>query len=155
MQHDGFTTAQDALAFIGGGNARFTLTSSKSGVHYTYKVQAPKTPEGEQPKLLFVSVLNGPNNAWDGDWLYLGFIPCSGAQLEARLEAGRKGHRDAPSFLALDWALCQLLVKKQVPETLMIQHEGRCCRCGRALTHPDSVASGIGPECASRMERAA
>jgi len=29
-----------------------------------------------------------------------------------------------------------------------ILREGRCIRCNRKLTHPDSILSGIGPECA-------
>jgi hypothetical protein len=31
--------------------------------------------------------------------------------------------------------------------TLEFWHEGRCGRCGRRLTVPDSIASGYGPEC--------
>jgi hypothetical protein len=30
---------------------------------------------------------------------------------------------------------------------LEVWHEGRCGRCGRALTVPESVERGIGPEC--------
>lgn len=37
---------------------------------------------------------------------------------------------------------------------LTIRHEGKCGKCGRALTHPDSLDSGIGPECARRANRA-
>ena len=32
-----------------------------------------------------------------------------------------------------------------------IMHEGRCCRCNRTLTHPDSIKTGIGPECAKHF----
>jgi hypothetical protein len=28
---------------------------------------------------------------------------------------------------------------------------GRCRRCGRTLTDPDSLAKGIGPDCAGRV----
>jgi hypothetical protein len=30
---------------------------------------------------------------------------------------------------------------------------GRCRICNRRLTHPDSVATGIGPECAGTRKR--
>ena len=30
---------------------------------------------------------------------------------------------------------------------------GRCRRCGRTLTDPDSVSRGIGPDCASKEEQ--
>ena len=34
---------------------------------------------------------------------------------------------------------------------LEVWHEGRCGRCNRALTVPESIASGIGPECAKHV----
>lgn len=150
MHHEGFTTAQDALTFILAGKARFTLTSGKTGAHFTYKVDAPKDADIEDPATpRFVKVLSGPDNSWNGDWLYLGLLG-----QEKRLVAGRKGHPDAPSFKALDWALGHINADT-LPEQLTIQHEGQCCRCGRALTHPESIASGIGPDCASKMGIAA
>lgn len=35
-----------------------------------------------------------------------------------------------------------------------IRHEGRCGRCGRALTRPESIDTGLGPDCAEKMGRA-
>jgi len=32
-----------------------------------------------------------------------------------------------------------------------LHHEGKCGRCGRKLTVPLSIETGIGPECASKM----
>ena len=32
-----------------------------------------------------------------------------------------------------------------------LHHEGRCGRCGRKLTVPESIESGFGPECAGRL----
>ena len=29
-------------------------------------------------------------------------------------------------------------------------HEGKCGRCGRKLTVPESIEAGIGPECAGK-----
>lgn len=37
-------------------------------------------------------------------------------------------------------------------QTCAIDHEGRCCRCARPLTHPESIATGIGPDCAGRVQ---
>jgi hypothetical protein len=30
------------------------------------------------------------------------------------------------------------------------QHEGKCCSCGMALTHPSSIPVGFGPDCLKR-----
>jgi hypothetical protein len=32
-----------------------------------------------------------------------------------------------------------------------VHHEGKCGRCGRKLTVPESVKSGFGPECAGKI----
>ena len=32
-----------------------------------------------------------------------------------------------------------------------INHAGKCCRCGRKLTHPESIKTGIGPECSKHF----
>lgn len=34
---------------------------------------------------------------------------------------------------------------------VMASRVGRCARCGRELTNPDSVAAGIGPVCATKV----
>jgi hypothetical protein len=144
-----FTDAKSALDFILAGKSRFTLTSTVSGNSFTFKVDAPKNREtGEiERNILFIKVLNGPDNSWDGDWLFLGFI----RPLDSHVPlGGKKGHPDAPSFRALDWTLTQLAVGN-LPETLEIRHEGQCGRCGRALTVPASIDSGFGPHCATQL----
>lgn len=143
-RHSGFVTAQDALDYIFGGNATVTLTSAKSGDHYTYKVRQKDNEDGTKTPF-FVSVLNGPDNY--ANYKYIGMV---NAETRDRIDAGRKGDRAAPAFLAFDWALAHLTTRKAIPDTLTIQHEGKCCRCGRKLTHPESIASGIGPDCATR-----
>jgi hypothetical protein len=142
-----FTDANTALDFILAGKSRFTLTSTVSGNSFTFKIDAPKDREtGEVDRsILFVKVLNGPDNSWNGDWLFLGFIREGGS-----LAGGKNGHPDAPSFRALDWTLNQLAAGN-LPETLEIRHEGQCGRCGRALTVPASIDSGFGPRCATQL----
>src|ERR1700752_4765990 len=44
------------------------------------------------------------------------------------------------------------LSEKMMPPKAEIWHEGTCGRCARPLTDPQSIARGIGPECASKME---
>jgi len=133
-------SANDALRFIFGGNATFTIRSAKTGTRYTYKIR-----QKEIGKPFFASVLSGQNNETDFD--YIGFIPAATRDV---LVAGNKGKPDAPSFKALAWTVAQLATKARIPEHLEIFHEGRCCACGRKLTTPESILSGIGPECAKK-----
>jgi len=140
--HKGFETAGEALNFIFGGNATFTITSAVSDKHFTYKVKL-----SDDAKLQFVSVLNGPDN-WE-NYLYIGFVPAS-SYADVKLVAGKKGRPDAPSFKALTWVLSHLSADS-IPADLSIQHEGKCCMCNRKLTDPISIERGVGPDCYSRM----
>lgn len=145
FQADGsITDPAHAREFILAGKAKVTLVSKTTGARFTYKVSKPK--DGEDNGFRFVSVLNGPDN-WQ-NYAYFGYIRRGvffhgGAKTRVRY--------DAPSAKAFAWAW-QKIVSGIIPENLEVWHEGKCGRCGRTLTVPSSIASGIGPECARRME---
>lgn len=137
-----FATPDAALAALTAGNATITLVSKKTGTRFTYKVAAPKE-NGETVR--FVSVLTGSNN--EDDFTYAGMLRKGQG---FRQTAGSKIGGDAASVKAFTWAFNQLR-NGVLPETLEVWHEGRCCRCGRKLTVPSSIESGIGPDCAEKM----
>lgn len=145
--------ARSARDFALAGNARFTIVSTKTGARFTYRVRvnggAPK--EGDPPPKgpWFVSVLTGADN--DGDFTYLGTMFLDGAYRHGR--KSRIG-QDAPSAQAFAWFWRQVQAGT-LPATVEAWHEGRCGRCGRALTVPESIASGLGPVCAGLMSVAA
>lgn len=131
-------------SFLFAGKACFTLKSRKTGTHFTYKVSHKK--DGD---VSFVSLLTGPNNT--EDYRYLGLLPDNDA---TRLRGVGRGKScagpEAPSARAFQFLLDSIW-RGQIPEALEIWHEGRCGRCGRVLTVPESIERGIGPECASKM----
>lgn len=141
MSHAGFENAADALDFIFSGKAVVTLTSAASGTHFTFKISA-----SDDGNVFFVKHLFGPDNSWNGDWAFLGVVFPDN---RAILRAGKKGKPDAPSFKALAWTLGNLAAGS-IPDSLTIQHNDACGVCGRELTDPVSVATGIGPVCRSK-----
>jgi len=145
-----FETSANALSFMTAGNALFTLESMKTKARFTYRIQYP-SKEGVMDRtadIQFVSVLCGPENT--RDYRYLGYIK-RGIYYHGNAKA--KISRDAPSAKAFEWAYASLL-KGFIPPQLNIYHEGRCGRCNRTLTVPESIKSGFGPECAGRMQSA-
>jgi hypothetical protein len=141
-----------SLAFIMAGNATVTLVSKKTGTRFTYRVQAPHH-EGKEgtnairdvsKDIRFVQVLTGQDN--ENSYRYLGYIK-RGVYFHGGAKA--KIGQDAPSAKAFAWAHKRLVQGADL-EQLEIWHEGRCCRCARKLTVPESIASGIGPECATK-----
>lgn len=145
-----FDDHKSAIEFIYGGNAVFTIKSLKTDKHFTYKVTQAKRERERDAAPYFVRVLAGPDNQ---DWAasqYIGFLKEYALPVDADpLLAGKKGKPDAPSFKALQWVLMKLYRRDM--DGFEIMHEGRCCRCNRALTHPDSIKTGIGPECAKHF----
>jgi hypothetical protein len=136
--------ATDALEFIFAGNATFTTVSQVTGTRFTFKVRKGQ----DEIAPFFAAVLSGPDNG--SDFEYLGFIP---VQETDNLIAGRKGKPNAKSFKALQWVL-RALHQGRIPAALEIWHEGRCGACGRKLTVPSSIETGMGPECARKKEAA-
>ena len=144
-----FEKVTDALAFMIAGKYTVTIKSEVTGNHFTYKItQGPE----DNKDMYFVKVLTGPDNSWNGDWMYIGYIvPTPGASFQ--LMAGRKGRSEAPSFGALSWVMKNFTnanrTNDTIGATLTIQHAGKCGKCGRKLTDPVSIETGLGPICRS------
>jgi hypothetical protein len=140
------TDPAHALTFINAGKATVTLVSKQTGARFTFKISMPKLKDGEvDTGFRFVSVLNGPDN-W-ANYAYLGYV-----RRGVFFHGGRKAKvgYDAPSHKAFAWAYKQI-TGGRIPDSLEVWHEGKCGRCGRKLTVPTSIASGLGPECAGKV----
>jgi len=137
-----FESADEATRFIQAGNATITLKSLATETRFTYRVR-----ESEDGRCFFVSLMNGSDN--ESSFAYIGIIRDG----EFRWTVKSRVSKDAPSFRAFAWMFKNVIVGNAIPSALEIWHEGRCGRCGRKLTVPESIASGIGPECAGRMSR--
>jgi len=133
--------------FIFAGNAIWTIDNGK-GEHFTFKVIKPDegTPF-ERLGIYFVYVLNGPDNT--KNYAYMGVFDTVNMSLSTT--KGSKVFESAKSWKVAYWALNMVSREMPFPPGYRIHHEGKCGRCGRKLTVPSSVISGIGPECASIM----
>jgi hypothetical protein len=114
------------------GNALLTIESKASGRWFTYRVRAKGSG-------WYVYQLMGPDN--HRDYLFIGTIlhGCFFPSRKICLGLGAKG-------FAWAWRVSGTVLDRQAT----LYHEGRCCRCGRLLTVPESIASGLGPECRKR-----
>jgi hypothetical protein len=127
--------------FFEAGSAIFTVGNNK-GEHYTFRIGRK-----EETQPLFVSLLTGPQNT--SDYTYLGiYNPTTGS---VGLTKASKFNEDSVPVRVVRWALNQVRNNKELPSGYSIQHAGRCCRCSRVLTTPESTRLGWGPECAKLM----
>jgi len=147
-RHWGFTDAIEALQYITAGNAKVTFESLKTKTHFTYKVQRAENRDGTPANRWFVKVLNGPDN--ENDYAYIGLIDTKFNGTVFRQTDKARFKADAPCVKAFSWAWNHL-ERGHLPDRLVIRHEGVCGRCGRTLTVPESIDSGLGPECREKM----
>jgi len=131
------------IEFITAGKATFTLKSTSTGSWFTYKSEYVEQ-FGE--KKLVIRLLNGSDN--ESSYTYLCTIKLVN-ELPMILRERSKISATAKSFVIFDMVFYRLLCRMPF-NNLEIWHEGRCRRCGRKLTVPESIEAGVGPECAGR-----
>jgi hypothetical protein len=146
--NDDFTRArlqspEAVKTFALAGRATLTLQSERTGARFTYRLRKGRNARPGQEPPIFVDVLTGADNESAYSWF--------GMIAGDRFAHARKSDLpcDAPSAKAFSWAW-ERVCAGQLPDQLSIWHEGRCGRCNRKLTVPESIESGIGPECAKR-----
>lgn len=133
------TNAKQALTFILGGKATVTLVSLASGNRYTYKINKAEKRNPNDADVWFVKLLNGADNY--SNYVYIGMIKNNQFVWTGKSRVAQ----DAPSFIGFNFCFTKLV--GSAINGFEVWHEGKCGRCGRKLTVPESIASGFGPEC--------
>ncbi len=117
---------------ITAGNARFTIQNKLTNGRFTYKVKKARSGE-----VFWVYVLRGKDN--ENDYTFIGVYKNS-----QYFHSGKSNiSASAPSVKAFSWFASHINNLGSVE----VFSEGRCLRCGRALTVPSSIMDSIGPEC--------
>lgn len=150
------TDARAALAYMFGGRATVTFRSLSSGTHYTFKLVAPRS-EKEALKAgkcdhFNVSFLFGQDNV--NDYRYLGQV--RGNKFSLTPASRQAGYNEqTPVYIAFQYAFSKLVADVPPADAKFeVWHEGKCGRCGRKLTVPESINTGFGPECVTMVSAA-
>jgi hypothetical protein len=130
----------ESLKFITGGNATFTCLNTKTGNRFTYNVRVLKKSLKTTP-LFFVRVLTSPDV-----YQFVGSVTKN--RYKHSVKSGIS--ESAQSVKVFNYVLNKLS-NSLLDEFIEIWHEGKCGKCGRQLTVPDSIESGFGPECIRSM----
>ena len=129
-------------AYTLAGNATITLLSGNTDRHFTYKIKKAKNAEN----LYFINLLSNSDN--EKDYQYIGcYYSDTGYFHATKPWKDRASMTWPPSLRAIRFFLSKLY---NIPANLHVYHEGRCGRCGRKLTTPESIERGLGPECYKR-----
>jgi hypothetical protein len=133
---------QDIDRFIYGGHAIFTLKNEETENRFTYKIV--NSNEEQYKNYYHVYLLTGCDN--ESNYSYLGFI-----KDKIFVISNKSRMKDGLGAKTMMWFVNSVLRTHHVPKNLGIYHNGRCGRCGRLLTVPESIKSGFGPECINRL----
>lgn len=156
MPQGRLTDMKEIDNFVFAGNATFTVKNVKTGGRHTYKVRRYKDddPDVQVVAPYFVSYLVGSDNT--RDYAYMGTVFVSDLTRLAPTRA-TKLRTDSAPWLAFSWLLRRLAnaregIRDVVPDEFQFWHEGKCAKCGRALTDPTSIERGYGPLCYRETE---
>lgn len=117
-------------------NGVITVRSSHSGEHRTFKITTQAEDAEFAPGERILSVLAGPDNTHD--YMSIGFVKHEGRILLWKKHRGTQMEK-----------ITRVLQQVSKYRDMGFEYlaEGRCRRCGRPLTTPESIRSGIGPVC--------
>lgn len=126
-------------------NGIYTIKSSQTGDHRTFKINTQGEKAEFAPGKRVVSLFTGTDNTADEHYTGFAFIDDAGIHVweKKRSEGLWQTYATMLWTLALDGAFSAWADKGYT-----IMSEGRCLRCNRLLTTPESIKSGIGPICA-------
>lgn len=133
-------------AFLLAGNATFTIDNG-SGRHLTFNIGKGKDPEpgGRYRTAPYFASVHAGSDTYN----YMGMLDQRTGKL--RQTKGSKVGERSQAWIVLSWALRRIWSGKLLPAPARLMHAGNCGRCGRQLTDPVSIATGIGPDCAEQM----
>ena len=135
-------------SFFTAGRAVFTIEFPESfaranglDTHYTYRIRAPRSGS-----VLWIDLLTGPDNV--GSYTYIATLYPTTGDVRNRKDSAADNSmpvRLVRRVIRRVWDSQQTAI---ADAGFVLRHAGKCCRCGRRLTHPESLESGWGPECA-------
>lgn len=130
--------------FIFAGRSVFTLENSESGNYITFRIKSVKKQGKVIPNEFTVEakVLGDASSGYS----FMGFLNLN-RQTFKEWGSMAKG---SISYKTFYWIMKNFNRLEDFGK-LSIYHEGACCKCGMPLTVPESIDSGIGPECKRKM----
>lgn len=128
----------DVIRFITGGKSFFTIKNPKTDNRFTFK-----SVKHKEKNIFFLSVLTSPDK-----YEFIGTI-----FEDMRYSHSNKSSigKESQSNKVFSYVF-NSLKGDRLPEFIQVWHSGRCGRCGRKLTTPESIVSGYGPECLKKLK---
>lgn len=132
------------------GRAVITFRNIKTGSHVTIKIKQARAKHDRKIKLNHYHVaisLLGDN---DQGMRYAGMMF---PKENFRIWIARQVSPNEQLAQVFRWLVKAIQNPESLRGKVHLFHEGRCCKCGQTLTHPESIYTGIGPVCKKNLEK--
>jgi len=126
--------------FVFAGKALFTLSNEESGNHVTFSVKKHKEDD-----VWFVSTL--------GQYGQQNFIGTCFSDKKYKHSKNSEISYNDQRIEVFEWFLNKFFNDQNKYPMVKIYHHGNCGRCGKTLTTPESILTGIGPVCGGKMRK--
>lgn len=142
MSHSHDLTAENVLPFMNSPRegrrkgATATIINEATGNRITVRFRKPKGF-----KAVLVDLMTGSDNV--SDFTFLGTLRGENVIVSPKTRVA--GEKAVLAEKVLNWTIAH--AQKDDLRTVRVLHEGKCGRCGRKLTVPESIDTGLGPEC--------
>lgn len=149
------TNEDQIKKLIQAGNATFTLLNPRTENRVTFNIKRLKDEKKtniDAPDLYFVSVFTGTENDNGDHYSYFGTLREAMGRLYFRYTPrSAKINESDTGCRVMTWFIEALNNYQFIQTKVEFLHESKCMRCGRKLTTPESIKSGLGPECAKNI----
>lgn len=125
-----------------GGRGVVTLLSPKTGVHHTYYFQRPRNRDSFPEDVRFVYAVHDGNKLF-----YIGMIEMGRFRLTRNSR-----FTDYNEITKGARYIMKMMNDPKYLTNMELYHEGVCSVCGRPLTSPKSLKTGIGPRCRKYLQ---
>lgn len=122
-----------------------TISNPATGQHRTFKIHTVQSGSLQGKRI--VSVLVGTDTSERGDWMGFAFVDEFGLRVWHKF---RRPTRSEPMTVMEIYGLMVENPRSWTAKGAVYQVAVRCRRCGRELTNPESITSGMGSVCSGR-----
>lgn len=129
-------------------DAVITLAHPATGEHRTFWIRTER--EGRRSGRRIVFLLTGPDNSADGDWRPFGDVTDDGVGVWSGYASLTMTPRFGNGRYTTYQRFAQMLnepARFQKSRGVEYLISGKCRRCGRPLSRPESIVSGYGEKC--------
>lgn len=145
--------------FLFAGRATLVAENANTDEHFTFRVGSAESEwplgSGQKHITYFLNVKAPGGKRWpngsQSPWRYIGILRKEDGHIKP---TGKSEFTKGDKFYDVAaWTVRAVVEGKMLPAGYAIRHAGKCGKCGRELTDPESLDRGIGPDCWEQMGR--